>query len=43
MAVLAEAPAGEDLVQIGGYWWISAHGMAQTGSYALNKGNYLGS
>lgn len=37
MAMLAEAPTGEDIVQIGSYWWISAHAVAQVGSYALIK------
>lgn len=42
MAMLAEAPTGKDLIQTGGYWWISAYAVAQVGIYALNKGNYLG-
>lgn len=39
--MLTEAPAGEDLVHIGGYWWISAHAVAEVGKYALNEGDYF--
>lgn len=41
MTMLTEAPAGEDLVHIRGYWWISAHAVAEVGKYALNEGDYF--